>query len=83
MQSQKSILPGGLKRGPRENNTRRFPDGGPKRGNPTATTSTITAKRNGNPQHHVEGKKVLSQFRSIQNNLKSIQQINQSIYEDS
>ena len=28
-----------------------FSRGGPKRGNPTMTTSTVTAKRKGDPQH--------------------------------
>ena len=29
---------------------------GPKRGNPSMTTSTVTARRKGDPQHKVEGK---------------------------
>ena len=29
---------------------------GPKRGNPTMTTSTDTDRRKGDPQHYVEGK---------------------------
>ena len=42
---------GGLQRGPHENYSSRFPDGGPKRGSPTMTTSTITAGRKGDQQH--------------------------------
>ena len=34
-----------------------FP-GGPRRGNPTMTTSTITARRKVDPQHYVEGKRM-------------------------
>ena len=30
---------------------------GPKRGNPTATTGTVTARITRDPQHYVEGKK--------------------------
>jgi hypothetical protein len=30
---------------------RPFSPGGPKRGNPTMTTSTVTARRKGDPQH--------------------------------
>ena len=29
--------------------------GGPKSGNPIMTTTTVTARRKGDPQHHVEG----------------------------
>ena len=32
---------------------------GPKRRNPKTTTSTITAKRKGDPQHYIEGKIVM------------------------
>ena len=32
-----------------------FP-GGPKRGNPIMPTSTVTARRKGDPQYYVEGK---------------------------
>ena len=35
---------------------RPFSRGDPKRGNPSMTTSTVTAKRKGGPQHYVEGK---------------------------
>ena len=35
-----------------------FYRGGPKRGKPTMTKSTITAKRKGDPQHYVEGKNI-------------------------
>ena len=31
-----------------------FSQGGPKRGNPTMTTSTVTARTKGTPQHYVE-----------------------------
>ena len=48
----------GLKRGPQLKNTKKirklqrpFSRGGPKRGNPTMTTSTVTARRKGDPQH--------------------------------
>ena len=43
----KKKLPGGLKRGPWL------------KGNPTVTTSTVTTRRKGDPQHYVEGKSVL------------------------
>ena len=33
----------------------RLPRGDPKRGNPTMTTSTVTARRKGNPQHYAKG----------------------------
>ena len=33
-----------------------FSRGAPKRGNPTMTTSTVTARRKGDPQHYVEWK---------------------------
>ena len=32
-----------------------FPEGGPKRGNPTMMTSTVMARRKGDPQQYVEG----------------------------
>ena len=48
-------LAGGLKRGLREQYNLRFPEGGPKRANPTVTTSTIMAWRKEDPQHYVEG----------------------------
>ena len=54
---QNNTLPVGSKRGPRENYIRRFSEGGGKRGKLTITTSTITARRKGTPQHYVEGKK--------------------------
>ena len=38
-----------------KNITTVFP-GGPKRGNSTMTTSTVTARRKRDPQHYVEGK---------------------------
>ena len=44
-------------RGPREKIDRRFPEGGSKRGNPTMTTSTITVRTKGDPQHYVEAKR--------------------------
>ena len=34
-----------------ENYSGRFPEGGPKRGNPTMMTSTVTARRKGDSQH--------------------------------
>ena len=34
---------------------RPFSQGGPKRGNLIMTTRTVTARRNGDPQHYVEG----------------------------
>ena len=37
-----------------------FSQGGPKRGNTTRTTSSITARRKGDPQHYVEGKTAAS-----------------------
>ena len=37
-----------------KNYSGRFPTGGPKRGNPTMTTSTVTARRREDPQHFVE-----------------------------
>ena len=33
------------------NYSSRFPDGGPKKGNPTMMTSTVTARRKGDSQH--------------------------------
>ena len=59
--TQKSLLPGCLKEvstKKHENYSGRFPEGGAKRGKPTMTTSTVTARRKRDPQHHVEGKKV-------------------------
>ena len=47
----------GIKKGSPRKKTPPFSRGGPKRGNPTMTTSTITARRKGDPQHYVEGKK--------------------------
>ena len=55
--SRKSTLPGGLnKKGSARKLHPPFSRGSPERGNPTMTTSTITAKRKGNPQHYVEEK---------------------------
>ena len=54
--AKKRILPGGLKKGSARKLHRLFSRGGPKRRNPTMTTSTITAGRKGDPQHYVEGK---------------------------
>ena len=45
-----------MKRGPREKNKRRFPEGHPNRGNPTMTTSTVTAMRKRDTKHYAEGK---------------------------
>ena len=66
--SQKESLPGSLKRGPQQKRTKQvqklqrpFSRGGPKRGNPIMTTSTVTARRKGDPQHYVEGKKDASE----------------------
>ena len=59
---QKQSLSGGLKKGSLakkyEKNTKTIAAvflRGPKRGNPTMTTSTVTARRKGDPQHYVEG----------------------------
>ena len=41
---------------------RPFSQGGPKRGNPTMTTSTVTARSKGGPQHYVEGNKIRTTF---------------------
>ena len=38
--------------------------GGPKRGNPTMTTSTITARRKGDPQDYVE-RKIWKNFKKV------------------
>ena len=46
----------GLKSGPCDKNFLRFPEGVQQKGNPTMTTSTITAGRKGDPQHYVEEK---------------------------
>ena len=41
---------------------------GPERGNPTMTTSTVTAKREVDPQHKVEGENILcSKNRFVEN----------------
>ena len=52
---KKNTLPGGLKRVPREKKQRRFPEGVQLKGDPTITTSTLPARRKGDPQHYVQG----------------------------
>ena len=53
--STKTKTARGLKKGVRANSITAVFSRGPKRGNPTVTTSTITARRNVDPQHYVEG----------------------------
>ena len=40
-----------------------FPEGVQQKGNPTMTTSTVTARRKGDPQHSVEGNKSKKQLK--------------------
>ena len=42
-------------RGLEKGSVAKFSRGGPTKGNPTMTTSAVTAKRKGDPQHYVEG----------------------------
>ena len=66
---------GDLKRGSRLKSTRKYENStktiaavfprGPKRRNPTMTTSTVTARRKGDPQHYVEGKQQLCEIPRI------------------
>ena len=64
---QRKNLPGSLKRGPYETSQKkvgkqyeyysgRFPKGVQQKGNPTMTTSTVTAMRKGDPQHMLREK---------------------------
>ena len=70
MKKSKKYPARGLKKGSARKLQPPFSRGGPKRGNPTMTTSTITARRKGDPQHYVEGKNEIMKeldFESISN----------------
>ena len=58
LKSPNNTVQGGLKISLKLNYSGRFPKGGLKKGNPTMTTSTVTAKRKWDLQHYVEGTKI-------------------------
>ena len=68
----------GLKKGSSRKLQQPFSRGGSKRGDPTMTTSTITASWKGDPQHYVEGKrefwkrKILKRKHLKRTNLKHV-----------
>ena len=69
MKKSKKYPAGGLRKESARKVYPPFSRGGPKRGNPTMTTSTTTARRKGDPQHYVEGDRLMNRQYDIDVNI--------------